>query len=55
MTALFHQLSEDLNDTIRNTTSLERLRWRAEAKLAGKPFSEYLLLKTRDYRVDEIY
>ncbi|MCB1233741.1 MAG: hypothetical protein KDM91_01560 [Verrucomicrobiae bacterium] len=55
VTALFHQLSEDLNDTIRNTTSLERLRWRAEAKLAGKPFSEYLLLKTRDYRVDEIY
>lgn len=54
VTDLFRHLAEDLNETIRNTTSVERLRWRAEARLAGKPFSEYLLLKTANYRVERI-
>ncbi|MGD9745566.1 MAG: hypothetical protein AB7I98_19885 [Verrucomicrobiales bacterium] len=55
VTGLFRDLAADLNETIRNTTSLERLRWRVQAKLTGKPFSEYLLLKTRAYEIEEIY
>ena len=53
--ALFKGMIEDLNEMIRNTTSLRRLRWRAEAKLTGKPYSEYLLLKTLNYSVEEIF
>lgn|GEM_PF-3751744 len=52
--AMFRSLAEDLNETIRNTTSFERIRWRIEARLAGKSFSEYLLLKTAKYRVEQL-
>ncbi len=52
---LFKGMVENLNEVIRNTTSVKRIRWRAEAKLAGKPFSEYLLLKTARYRAEEVF
>ncbi len=52
---LFRGMVEDLNETIRDTTSAERLKWRAQAKLAGKSYSEYVLLKTRSFRIDEAY
>ncbi|RBP36647.1 hypothetical protein DES53_11686 [Roseimicrobium gellanilyticum] len=52
---LFRGMVKDLNETIRNTTSAERLKWRLQAKLAGKPYSEYVLLKTRSFRIDEVY
>ena len=52
---LFRSLTDQLNETIRNTTSFRRLWWRIEAKLAGKNYTEYLLLKTLNYRTDEIF
>lgn len=52
---LFRGMVEDLNETIQETTSAERLRWRVQAKLAGKSYSEYVLLKTRAFRVEEVY
>ena len=52
---LFRGLSEELNRSIQNATSAERMKWRVQAKLAGKPYSEYVLLKTRSFQVEEVY
>jgi hypothetical protein len=52
---LFRGMVEELNETIRNTTSTERMRWRMQARLAGKSYSEYVLLKTRSYRIEEVF
>lgn len=52
---LFRSLIDQLNETIKSATSIRQLHWRIEAKLAGKPFSEYLLLKTLNYRIDNIF
>ena len=52
---LFRSLSEELNRSIQNATSAERMKWRVQAKLAGKPYSEYVLLKTRSFQVEEVY
>ncbi len=52
---LFRGMVEDLNETIRETTSAERLKWRVQAKLAGKSYSEYVLLRTRAFRIEEVY
>lgn len=50
----FRNLARDFNETIRNTTSFERLKWRVQARLAGRPFSEYVILKTASYKVEEL-
>lgn len=52
---LFRGMVEELNETIRNTTSAERIKWRAQARLAGKSYSEYVLLKTRRFRIEEAF
>lgn len=52
---LFRAMAEELNETIRNTTSAERIKWRVQAKLAGKKYSEYVLLKTRSFHIGEVY
>jgi hypothetical protein len=52
---LFRGMAEELNQSIQNATSVERLRWRAQAKMAGKPYSEYVLLKTRSFAIEEVY
>lgn len=52
---MFRGLAEDLNNSLQNATSLERIRWRFQARLSGKPFSEYVALKTANFRVEELY
>ncbi|MCB1232577.1 MAG: hypothetical protein KDN19_20180 [Verrucomicrobiae bacterium] len=52
---LFRGMVKDLNETIRDTTSAERIKWRFQAKLAGKSYSEYVLLRTRSFHIDEVY
>jgi hypothetical protein len=52
---LFRAMAEELNETIRNTTSAERIKWRVQARLAGKSYSEYVLLKTRSFHIGEVY
>lgn len=51
---MFRNLAEDLNETIRNTTSLERIKWRFQARLSGKSYAEFLLLKTANFRVERL-
>lgn len=51
---LFRGLVDQLNDSIKSATSINQIRWRIEAKLMGKSFSEYVLLKTLSYRVDRV-
>lgn len=53
--ALFRDWLSDVNETIRNATSLERMRWRVQAKLSGQSYSEYVLSKTRAYEIEEVY
>ena len=48
-------MAEELNQNIQNATSAERIKWRFQAKMAGKPYSEYVLLKTRSLRIEEAY
>ncbi|MBK1833122.1 hypothetical protein [Roseibacillus ishigakijimensis] len=52
---LFRGMAEELNRSIQNATSAERLKWRVQAKMAGKPYSEFVLLKTRSFRIEEVY
>jgi len=52
---LFRNMVEDLNETVRNTTSVERLNWRFQAKSAGVPFSEYVMMKTANFKVEEVF
>ena len=55
VTEMFRSLAEDLNNTLQNATSLERIRWRFQARMSGVPFSEYVALKTANFRVEELY
>ena len=52
---MFRSLAEDLNNTLQNATSVERIRWRFQARMSGVPFSEYVALKTANFRVEELY
>lgn len=52
---LVRGMAEDLNQSIQNATSLERIKWRVQAKMAGKPYSEFVLLKTRSFSIEEVY
>ena len=52
---LFRGMAEELNQNIQNATSAERIKWRFQAKMAGKPYSEYVVLKTRSFRIEEAY
>ncbi|NNE92505.1 MAG: hypothetical protein HKN23_12730 [Verrucomicrobiales bacterium] len=52
---LFRGMVEELNEVVKNTTSVERIRWRAQAKMAGKSYSEYVLLKTQRFEIEEVY
>ncbi|MCB1085589.1 MAG: hypothetical protein KDM63_00965 [Verrucomicrobiae bacterium] len=52
---LFRGMVEELNETIRNATSVDRIQWRFQALMAGKSYSEYVLLKTRSFRIEEVY
>jgi len=55
VTELFRSMAEDLNRTLQNATSVERIRWRFQARIAGVPFSEYVALRTANFRVEELY
>ncbi len=52
---LFRGMVEEFNETVRNTTSAERIKWRFQAKLAGKSYSEFVILKTRSFFTEEVY
>jgi len=55
VTELFRSMAEDLNRTLQNATSVERIRWRFQARMTGVPFSEYVALRTANFRVEELY
>ncbi|MEZ5303781.1 MAG: hypothetical protein R3F11_24520 [Verrucomicrobiales bacterium] len=52
LATFFKGLIDDLNETVRNATSPQRWRWRAEAKLKGVGFAEYVLRKTEGSHCD---
>ena len=54
VTELFRGMVDQLNETIKNATSLRQLIWRLEARRAGVPYSEYVILKTLNYRIDGV-
>ncbi|MEO0414033.1 MAG: hypothetical protein AAF226_03660, partial [Verrucomicrobiota bacterium] len=51
----FRSMVDSLNETLRTATSLKRLRWIAEAKFAGIPYSEYVMMKTLNYQIDKVF
>lgn len=46
---------QSLNETLDRTFSLEGLKWRVEALRTGRPFGEIVLLRTLEYRVEEVF
>ncbi|MEM7696949.1 MAG: hypothetical protein AAF236_00930 [Verrucomicrobiota bacterium] len=54
VTEVFQSLTERLNQVIQQATSLRQFQWRLQALFSGTPYSEYLLLKTLDYRVERV-
>lgn len=55
VTELFRSMAEDLNRTLQNATSVERIRWRFQARVTGVPFPEYVALRTANFRVEQLY
>lgn len=47
--------SESINRTIEEKTSVKSIKWRMQAKRAGIPYSQFLLQKNLQYRIDHVY
>ncbi len=50
----FTGMFDELNETLRTATSFNRIKWWLEAKLTGKDVSEYIILKTFQYSVEDL-
>lgn len=53
--ASIKQFAENLNQIVEKSVSLRAIRWRIEAKVTGKSFSEILLTKSLLYRVEQVF
>jgi outer membrane protein OmpA-like peptidoglycan-associated protein len=47
--------AEGLNQIIEKSASFRAIRWRVEAKITGKPFSEILLARSLLYSVEQVF
>jgi outer membrane protein OmpA-like peptidoglycan-associated protein len=53
--AALHAMLTSLNQTLDHSLSPRALRWRMEALRTGRPFAEILLLRTLEYRVEQVF
>ena len=53
--AAIRDFAEALNQIVEKSASLRSIRWRIEALMTGKPFSEILLSKSLLYSVEQVF
>jgi OOP family OmpA-OmpF porin len=53
--AAIRDFAEALNQIVEKSASFRSIRWRIEALITGKPFSEILLSKSLLYSVDQVF
>lgn len=46
---------QSLNQTLEHSLSVKSIRWRMEARRTGVPFAEIVLLRTLQYRVEQVF
>jgi OOP family OmpA-OmpF porin len=55
ITASIREFAENLNQIVEKSASFRAIRWRIEARVTGKPFSEILLARSLLYRVEQVF
>jgi len=53
--ASIREFAENLNQIVEKSASWRAIRWRVEAKVTGKPFTELLLARSLLYRVEQVF
>src|SRR4051812_31326938 len=53
--ASIREFAENLNQIVEKSASLRAIRWRIEAKVTGKPFTEILLSRSLLYSVEQVF
>src|SRR4051794_12354644 len=53
--AAIRDFAEALNQIIEKSASFRALRWRIEARITGKPFTEILLARSLLYSVEQVF
>lgn len=55
LTNAIRALTKRINTTIESTTTAQGLKWRVEAIRTGESYSDVVVRKTLDYRVEQLY
>lgn len=55
LTNSIRALTNRVNTTIESTTTAQGLKWRFEALRTGEPYSDVVVRKTLDYRVEQLF
>jgi OOP family OmpA-OmpF porin len=53
--ASIREFAESLNQIVEKSASLRALRWRIEARVTGRPFTEILLTRSLLYSVEQVF
>ncbi len=53
--AAIREFAESLNQIVEKSASLRAIRWRIEARVTGKPFTEILLARSLLYSVEQVF
>ena len=53
--AAIREFAEGLNQMVEKSVSFRALRWRLEARMTGKPYSEILLARSLLYSVEQVF
>jgi outer membrane protein OmpA-like peptidoglycan-associated protein len=53
--ASIREFAENLNQIVEKSASFRAIRWRIEARMTGKSFSEILLARSLLYRVEQVF
>ncbi len=53
--ASIREFAENLNQIVEKSASLRAIRWRIEARVTGKPFTEILLARSLLYSVEQVF
>jgi outer membrane protein OmpA-like peptidoglycan-associated protein len=55
ISSAIRDFAETLNQIVEKSASLRAIRWRIEARITGKPFSEILLARSLLYSVEQVF
>lgn len=55
ISSVLDEMMQSLNQALEHSLSPQSLQWRLEARQTGKSFAEIVLLRTLDYRVEQVF